>query len=74
MQPYGRVLDNDANTLWLSHTHNYYWRLDFDLGESANDDVVSETRYELGAQSKALSASDNLFKRTSAAYQSGSTS
>lgn len=44
-QPYGRVLANDASTLWLSHTHNYYWRLDFDLGESANDDVVTQTHY-----------------------------
>lgn len=50
--PYGRVLENDENTLWLSHTHNYYWRLDFDLGESANDDVVSETRYELNEQGR----------------------
>lgn len=51
-QPYGRVLENDANTLWLSHTHSYYWRLDFDLGESANDDVVSQTRYELDEQGR----------------------
>lgn len=45
--PYGRVLQNDPDTLWLSHTHNYYWRLDFDLGESATDDRFSETRYVL---------------------------
>lgn len=45
--PFGRVLEGDEETLWLSHTHNYYWRLDFDLGESATDDQVSETRYEL---------------------------
>lgn len=44
-QPYGRVLQNDPDTLWLSHTHNYYWRLDFDLGQSATDDVFSEIRY-----------------------------
>ncbi len=44
-QPYGRVLQNDPDTLWLSHTHNYYWRLDFDLGESATDDQFSEIRY-----------------------------
>lgn len=46
-EPYGRELSGDPDTLWLSHTHNYYWRLDFDLGESANDDVFSQTRYEL---------------------------
>jgi len=44
--PYGRVLQGDPDTLWLSHTHNYYWRLDFDLGDSATDDVVSEWRYK----------------------------
>ena len=48
--PFGRVLQGDPDTQWLSHTHNYYWRLDFDLGLSANDDVVSELRYALGAQ------------------------
>lgn len=44
---FGRVLQGDPNTLWLSHTHNYYWRLDFDLGESATDDQLMETRYVL---------------------------
>lgn len=41
--PFGRLLQGDNDTLWLSHTHNYYWRLDFDLGEFANDDVVTES-------------------------------
>lgn len=50
--PYGRVLENDPDTLWLSHTHNYYWRLDFDLGENATDDVFSESRLEVDAQGK----------------------
>lgn len=50
--PYGRVLHDDADTLWLSHTHTYYWRLDFDLGERADDDVVSQTRYVLDAQGR----------------------
>lgn len=39
--PFGRVLAEDDNTLWLSHTHNYYWRLDFDLGDSGTDDHVT---------------------------------
>ncbi len=47
--PFGRVLEGDNDTLWLSHTHNYYWRLDFDLGISAIDDVVTESRIELAA-------------------------
>jgi len=45
--PFGRVLKGDNETLWLSHTHNYYWRLDFDLGLSAADDVVTESRTQL---------------------------
>jgi len=45
--PFGRVLQGDDQTLWLSHTHNYYWRLDFDLGQSATDDVVTESRTAL---------------------------
>lgn len=45
--PFGRVLQGDNDTLWLSHTHNYYWRLDFDLGDSATDDVVTESRTQL---------------------------
>lgn len=48
--PFGRVLQTDPDTLWLSHTHNYYWRLDFDLGESALDDTVSELRYRTDSQ------------------------
>ena len=43
--PFGRILEGDPDTLWLSHTHNYYWRLDFDLGDSALDDIVAEYRY-----------------------------
>jgi len=43
--PFGRVLQGDPDTLWLSHTHNYYWHLDFDLGDSATDDVVAESRF-----------------------------
>lgn len=48
--PFGRVLQGDPDTLWLSHTHTYYWRLDFDLGESATDDTVEELKYLLDAQ------------------------
>ncbi|MEZ4655946.1 MAG: PKD domain-containing protein [Caldilineaceae bacterium] len=29
-------------TTAISHIHNYYWRLDFDLGDSGNDDFVEE--------------------------------
>ncbi len=50
--PFGRILSGDEDTLWLSHTHNYYWRLDFDLGESATDDAVSEVSWPLVAGSR----------------------
>lgn len=46
-QPFGRVLSEDPDTQWLSHTHNYYWRLDFDLGDEASDDIVVETSQAL---------------------------
>ncbi|MGQ7844544.1 copper amine oxidase [Granulosicoccus sp. 3-233] len=58
--PYGRVLQNDPDTLWLSHTHNYYWRLDFDLGESATDDRFSETRYVLQSDGRRIRQSETF--------------
>lgn len=36
-------------TRGTAHIHNYYWRLDFDLGESGNDDVVEEFNYAANA-------------------------
>lgn len=50
--PFGRVLQGDPDTLWLSHTHNYHWRLDFDLGDSATDDVVTETWFQVAADGR----------------------
>jgi len=63
--PYGRVLQGDEDTLWLSHTHNYYWRLDFDLGRSAYDDVVSELRYEINQANQRVLVTE-LFEREQA--------
>ena len=31
-----------GETYGVSHLHNYYWRLDFDLGGTANNDVVEQ--------------------------------
>lgn len=45
--PFGRQLSDSAEKSWLSHTHTYYWHMDFDLGDSATDDVVSETTFRL---------------------------
>jgi primary-amine oxidase len=45
---YGWPLD-DANSIYgVSHTHNYYWRLDFDL-EDEQHDVVEEIAFNPGA-------------------------
>ncbi len=52
---YGRELEGNPDKVWLSHTHNYYWRIDFDIGEDALDDVVTEVSYpldELGRRPK----------------------
>jgi Cu2+-containing amine oxidase len=35
----GWPLDSASNRIGISHLHNYYWRLDFDLGGTPNDDV-----------------------------------
>ena len=37
---------NSANTSYgISHMHNYYWRLDFDLNGTPNDDQVEEIEF-----------------------------
>ncbi|MGB1251616.1 MAG: hypothetical protein ACPG8W_13445 [Candidatus Promineifilaceae bacterium] len=41
---YGWPIRND-DTLGLSHTHNYYWRLDFDLNGTSDDDIVEEFNF-----------------------------
>ncbi len=40
-------------TLGTAHIHNYYWRLDFDLGEKNDDEIVEEFNYmaEVGQSS-----------------------
>jgi len=42
---HGRTLEDVPDKSWLSHTHNYYWQIDFDLGENPKDDVVSELQF-----------------------------
>lgn len=37
---------NSANTSYgISHMHNYYWRLDFDINGTPNDDQVEEIEF-----------------------------
>ncbi len=50
--PFGRELSGVPDKSWLSHTHNYYWRIDFDLGESGTDDLVSEVSFPLDAEGR----------------------
>ena len=49
---HGRKLGNNPDKVWLSHTHNYYWRIDFDLGEQANDDRVIEWQTVAGTDGR----------------------
>ncbi len=35
----------DETKIGLSHMHNYFWRLDFDLNGTASNDVVKEINY-----------------------------
>ena len=54
---FGRQLGGVPEKSWLSHTHNYYWRIDFDLGDDATDDVVNEVSYttdEKGRRSRSV--------------------
>ena len=44
--PFGRVLAGDPVSLWLSHTHNYHWRLDLDLGARGDDDTFVASAHE----------------------------
>ncbi|MEE9493363.1 MAG: putative Ig domain-containing protein, partial [Gammaproteobacteria bacterium] len=43
-QSSGWLLDS-SNRYGVSHLHNYYWRLDFDLGVDANDDMVEQIEF-----------------------------
>ena len=39
----------NAGTIGISHMHNYFWRLDFDLGSDSSDDRVQEINFQSGA-------------------------
>lgn len=42
--PYGWPIRSNFVT-GISHIHNYYWRLDFELGEDGTDDIVEEIEF-----------------------------
>lgn len=39
---YGWPLGSGASNYWQSHHHNYFWRLDFDLGVSTAADTIEQ--------------------------------
>ncbi len=41
----GWTVRTGSNPVGISHLHNYYWRLDFDLGASGTDDVFEEIEF-----------------------------
>ncbi len=41
----GWTVRTGANPVGISHLHNYYWKLDFDLGSSSTDDVFEEIEF-----------------------------
>ena len=50
--PFGRQLEGGIEKSWLSHTHTYYWQMDFDLGNDATNDVVSEISFPVDADGR----------------------
>jgi hypothetical protein len=39
---HGWPLNSSGTRIGISHLHNYFWRLDFDIGGTATDDVVEQ--------------------------------
>lgn len=42
---YGWRINQSSNPIGISHLHNYFWRLDFDLADGVDDDVVEEIEF-----------------------------
>ena len=57
---FGRELEGVEDKSWLSHTHNYYWQIDFDLGNSASDDQVSELQFLTDSEGRRARVSTRL--------------
>ena len=56
---YGWPIRFGSGTTGISHIHNYYWYLDFDLDDTPNDDIVEEIEFipTDNGQGRALSIS-----------------
>jgi len=50
--PFGRQLEGGIEKSWLSHTHTYYWQMDFDLGSDSTNDIVSEISFPVDADGR----------------------
>ncbi|MFK7912347.1 MAG: putative Ig domain-containing protein [Pseudomonadales bacterium] len=65
---YGWPVRDASSSYGVSHIHNYYWRLDFDIGDDANNDVFEEIEFEdgpdSGSRSKRVSAFDTEAARS----------
>lgn len=46
----------DSNRTGIAHLHNFFWRLDFDLGTSGTDDYVEELNFSLNSGKRKRSA------------------
>ena len=46
---YGWPVRSGGSSYGVSHIHNYYWRLDFDLGDDGNNEVFEEIEFIDGA-------------------------
>ncbi len=61
---FGRELEGAPDKVWLSHTHNYYWRIDFDIGENVFDDVATEVSYPIDPAGKRSQMQERLTVET----------
>lgn len=61
---HGRELEGSPGKVWLSHTHNYYWRIDFDIGENAENDVVTEVSYPIDDSGRRPRKVEKLVRET----------
>jgi|GEM_PF-1112942 len=51
LAPHSWPLD-DIDYFGISHTHNYFWRLDFDVGDGLENDIVEEIEYVASADGR----------------------
>jgi len=62
---HGWLMSGSGN-IGLSHMHNYFWRLDFDLNGTASNDVVQEINYNTsgGQRQRVMTTFNNEVSRS----------